>query len=185
MLMATVNRQDATPLEMRTAASSAYKLEDYSLARQLLERVLAGGFEVPGTNCHLARIYLLTDNFSEASLCADAAWQHRTEAPPYVLPRILWLKAALMLLDHNRPAISAVLGQIKTALQAPNSLMEWEMSSVMAILKPKLAEDDHTLLAALVAALSLPDRRADLEAFSAWREAAPLQLECSHSSTSP
>lgn len=170
------------PLDLRTAALDAYRLGDYALAGTLLERALAQGFEPPGTQTHLARIALVTGDVSGAATRAAQAWDCRTEAPPYVVPRILWLLLAVRLLspaDSPNPGTepSVLLGRLKTALQAEGAHLEWAMDPVLAHLETQLAPKDHALLTALVAALNFSDNLSALDAFPAWREAEPASLD--------
>jgi len=180
-LAAVARKPDATPLQLRTAALDSYKLGDSAQAIALLERVLARGFEIPGTHCHLARIGLLTDRFDDAREHAREAWEHRAEAPPYVVPRILWLQLACDLLTNphseiRNPTSAILLGRLKTALQAEGAHMEWSMGPVLEHLRANLTPDAHALLAALVAALSDVKNLPALDAFPAWRDATPRGL---------
>ena len=51
------------------------------------------------------------------------------------------------------------------------------MQPVLDHLKPRLSAPDHALLTARFAALNLREKAANLDAFPAWREAAPQALE--------
>jgi tetratricopeptide (TPR) repeat protein len=183
-LEALSRKRDATPLELRTAALDAYQIADYRLAATLLARVLSAGFEIPGTCCHLARVALLTDDVGTADATLAQAWKQRAGAPPYVAPRILWLKLANALASGAaepsavvEATLTHLLGRMKTALQAPGAHTVWAMDPVLDHLKPRLPGDAHALLAALVAALSDRANVAALDAFPAWREAEPLALD--------
>jgi hypothetical protein len=181
-IQAVTAKPDTPPLGLRTAALDAYRLGDYPLANALLERVLAHGFERPGTHGHLARIALVTGDAGAARTHAAQAWAHRAEALPYVVPRILWLQLAARLLAgpetaDPRSEPSVLLGRLKTALQTDGAQMEWSMDPVLDALKPLVSGEDHALLVDLVAALSDPDQVAGLDDLSAWREAVPMSLE--------
>jgi tetratricopeptide (TPR) repeat protein len=78
----------------RQTAGQLIKEGRYSEASEILEQLLTAGFEIPGTHSHLARVCLLTDRISEARDHAEKGWQHRAVAPPYVVPRLLWLQLA-------------------------------------------------------------------------------------------
>jgi hypothetical protein len=130
-------------------------LADYSCATRLLLRVLDAGFEIPSTCLHLARIALITGHDTGAREHVVEAWEHRGEAPPYVVPRILWLQLALL---YTRPGeepgadtAAIILGRLKTALAREGAHMEWAMAPVLAHLQPRLPAEDHALLAAAVA----------------------------------
>ena len=169
--------QSMTPQQARGIALELYKQGDYANAQTLLEQLLSHGFELPGTHCHLARIALVTGDTRGAADHAAQAWAHRADAPPYVLPRILWLQLAARLRapadsPDAGPDPAVLIGRLETALAVEGVQMEWTMDPVLDRLKAELSPEDHALLAALVAALSFPDKVADLDAFSAWRGAA-------------
>jgi tetratricopeptide (TPR) repeat protein len=171
---------DLSPLELRTLALDCYKMGDYSRAKELLNRVQEHQFELPSTHCHLARIGILSGREGEARDHAKKAWEYRSEAQPYVLPRILWLQLALAFLQNSRckssdPIPQELLGRLKAALQSPDAHVEWSMDPVLAHLKPKLPPEVHELLTALVAALSDRAKLADLDRFPAWRAAKPIR----------
>jgi len=114
-------KADTPPLEVRTAALDAYRLGDYALAQTLLERNLAQGFEPPGTRGHLARIALVTGDYAGAADHAAQGWAHRAAAPPYVIPRNLWLQLAARLLGGGASAQpdcepQRLLGRLKTGI---------------------------------------------------------------------
>jgi len=171
------DKPGTTPLQLRTLALDCYRLGDYAQAEILLRRVLDQNYELPSTHCHLARVALLLDNLSAAREHADQAWSVRAVAPPYVVPRILWLQVAGALIGGDTIAVQQQLGRLKTAMSTDDAIMEWTMDPVLAHLQPKLSPDDHALLTALVAALSFPDKLTALEHFPAWREAVAIPLE--------
>jgi len=70
-----------------------------------------------------------------------------------------------------------LLGKLKTALRSDAAFMEWTMQPILDHLKPKLSQSSHALLAALVAALNDAKSLPALDAFPAWRDAAPQPLE--------
>ena len=181
-LQAITTKADTPPLELRTAARDAYSLGDYVLAKSLLEPALAQGFEPPGTHVHLARIALVTGDPPGATDHASQAWAHRAEAPPYVVPRILWLQLAARLLapadsPDPGPDPAVLLGRLKTALAVESAHVEWTMDPVLDRLKAELSPEDHALLTALVAALSFAGKGDDLEAIPAWRDAGSLPMD--------
>ncbi len=180
-LATLANKEDATPPALRTAALDAYRLSDYALATTLLQRVLDAGFEIPGPCCHLARIALLLDDVRLARARVAQAWNQRVDAPPYVIPRILWLRLACVLaspeVEASEPGVAGVLGRLKAALHTPGAQMDWAMEPVLEHLQERLSGEDHALLTALVAALSKPANVAALDAFPAWRDAAPPPLD--------
>jgi hypothetical protein len=95
---------------------------------------------------------LLTDRHVDAHKYVSDAWAHRSEALSYVIPRILWFQIALALLENLDPLPQ--LSRLKTALQNDSAFMEWTMEPVLDKLKQNLSSDNHTLLSAIVAAMS-------------------------------
>ncbi len=174
------NMNDAPNEQVRVRALTLYKQGEYTKASELLTQLLQAGYEILGTRLHLARIALVTDDISAAREQVTAAWEHRTEAPAYVLPRLLWLKLCLALLDNGstvQPEAQQLLGALKTALQAENACLEWTMDPVLAHLQPQLPAEAHALLTALVAALSFQTNIEKLDAFPLWRDTAAQPVE--------
>jgi hypothetical protein len=128
MVKATISNKDITPLELRQAALDCFNLGDYVLAESCLVRVLNEKFEISGTNCHLARVCIVTDRFSSAQAHIEQAWLHRTEAKNYVIARILWIKIALEFLDSS--SNQNFIRQLKAVLQKEDAIMNWPMQPV-------------------------------------------------------
>jgi tetratricopeptide (TPR) repeat protein len=172
-------RPDQPPLALRSFALDAYNLADYALATDLLQHVLAAGFEPSGTHCHLARLALIQDDVPQAALHADAAWANRAAAEPYVVPRILWLQLACALLagqtTETRTAAAAI-GMLKSALAAEDVIHEWTMEPVIERLASRLSATDTDLLRDLVAAMSFPGRPDGLDALPLWRDTEPVPI---------
>jgi tetratricopeptide (TPR) repeat protein len=169
---------NVTPLQLRTLGLDAYKLGDYATTTTLLRRVLYAGFEVPSTECLLARAALMQGDQRSFRVYADQAWNHRADASPYVVPRILWLQLTGALLEEEDAAtVPALLGRLKTALSAEGAIMEWAMDPVLEHLRPQMSAESHALLATLVAAMSFPGGTAGLDQFGVWRDAPEGPLE--------
>jgi tetratricopeptide (TPR) repeat protein len=169
------DHQKYTPDQVRGIALELYNNGEYDKARELLKILLKDGFEVLSTRLHLARLALITDNYADARQHVTDAWACHTAAKPYVIARILWMQILIALID-NADAIH-ILGQLKTALLAEDVNMEWTMQPVLDHLKPRLSDNSHALLTALVAALSDRAYVEKLDAFSLWRDTAPQPLE--------
>lgn len=140
---------------MRGNALYLYEQKSYSEAKKIYQRLLMERFELPGTLTHLARLLLTTGDKAQAEIYVTMAWRHRVDAPPYVMARILWFRLCMVLLETgNREDITLILDQIKTLLQNKDAVMMWAMQPLLEQLKPKLQENDHTLLATLVETMS-------------------------------
>ena len=143
--------------QLRDMAFELYKKGKYAQAKEPLMLMLQSGYEISSTRLHLARIALVTDDIPAVRKQLNLAWKHRRGAWPYVLPRILWMKLTISLLENgkdDRPKVKKILGQLKTALQTENSHMEWTMAPVLEHLRAKLPAEAHAFLTALVAELS-------------------------------
>jgi hypothetical protein len=169
------------PEERRAAALEAYRTGDYGHAERLLRSLIVNRFEIPSTHCHLGRIMLIQDNVAEALMETSAALEHRAEASPYVIPRILWLQLALLYTwPAKAPGMDSapvILGRLKTVLAREGAHAEWTMDPVLAHLQPRLPAERYQLLAALIAALSDATKVPALEQFPAWRDVQPQLLE--------
>lgn len=174
-LEAKISKPDTKPIELRQAAGSCFNVKDYDFAEHLLNRVLDLHFEIPGTHCHLARIYLLLDRDKDAEEHIDQAWNHRDEAPAYVILRILLFRILFAMIDGTDPAL--YLSRLKTALSTDGAHMDWTMEPVLEKLRQSLSPDTHAFLTALVTALSSKENLPALDAFPAWRAAKPEPLE--------
>jgi hypothetical protein len=71
----------------------------------------------------------------------------------------------------GRSLIRQWLVSLKTVLQPEDAHVELAMDPVLAHLQSKLSAENHELLTALIAALSDSAKLAELDPFSAWREA--------------
>ena len=163
------------PAERRSAALQAYRTGDYSHAEILLRSLIADGFEVPSTHCHLGRTLLMQDRFEEAATETSTAWEHRDEASQYVVPRILWLQLALRYVspakDTGMLSAQVILARLVSALAREDAHQEWTMDPVLLHLQSRLPDGQHQFLAALVGALSDETNVSTLQQFAAWRTA--------------
>ncbi len=169
---------ECAPLAQRQRASNLVHDGKYAEAKKGYEALLSINFEVPGTCCHLARIDLLTDHDDDLADHTKQAWVHRAEAPPYVLPRILWFKLLPTLSSKNRELhMKTLLGQLKTTLKNERAFMEWRMQPALDHIKPKFSEPDHALLTALVDAFNTPENLFALDRFAIWEKTKSQPLE--------
>jgi len=170
-----IEPKEMTPLDMRKRALEYFSLDDYSKAEELLYRVLAEKFELPGTYCHLVRIFIITNRLAEAKKHIEQAWVNLTVAPVYVIARILWFKIALADLEGKSDEKS--LGQLKTVLQKEDAFMEWTMKHVLDHIKPQITEQQHAFLSSLVDGLSYKQNLAKLNDFKEWKDAKPEEID--------
>ncbi len=169
-----------TLTQARSFALEFYKRGDYAKANELLMVLVDGGFELPSSRCHLARIALMTERFSDAAREVAKAWALRAEGPAYVIPRILWLRLCLSLLElgvARTHMVPLLIGQLKSALKPDDAFMEWTMEPVLSHVQSRLHVSDYNLLSTLVAALSDRAKLHDLESSALWRDQKPISLD--------
>ncbi len=180
----------------RSQATAYYQSGNYQKARELLEELLNDNFEIVSIHTHLARIAIITDDTNGVISHTNKAWEIWQEANPYIVARILWFKLCLEYINtkskqntgifgkikslykkdiSNEPSI--ILSQLKTVLQNDNAIMLWTMEPVLEHLKPKLQENEHALLTALVAAMSYKEKLSELDNFEIWRNAVVVPIE--------
>ena len=168
-------RQRMTPEQLRGNALEHYERGEFERARQLLEALLLSGFEVVSTRLHLARIALIMDRSADAGQHVAEAWARRHDAKPYVVARILWMRALMAILDGTDCA--PFHGAAKERPGGRSAQMGWTMQPVLDHLKPRLTADDHALLSGLIAALGDRTNVEKLNAYPNWRDVAPRELE--------
>ena len=166
---------ELTPLDLRKRALEYFNLGDYKNAEKLLNSVLAEEFEIPGTFCHLSRICIITNRISKAHEYIEQAWQHRSEAPAYIMARILWFKITLTLLNYS--SNENYLGQLKIVLEKEEANTAWSMQPVLDHIKPQITMHQHLFLSALINALSDKKNMDKLNDFAEWRDAKPEEIE--------
>jgi hypothetical protein len=139
-------------VDRRYRAYGRFCERDYAGAEALLEELIAEGFELPGTHCHLARTCLVTGRFADARRHAEAAWHTREQAPTYILGRTLWFLTLFSLMDGagGRPWI----GRLKALGPSGAAVLDWTMAPVLEALRPQLSPEVHGLMSALARALS-------------------------------
>jgi tetratricopeptide (TPR) repeat protein len=162
-------KPDLAPLELRTLALDSYQVGDYAVARTLLERAVAVGFELATNHCHLARIALLLDDWPAAQEHAGLASSHLADAAVYVAPRVLWLQLATAVLTGDTSGSTHVLGQLKAKLNS-TVVNQWAMTPVLDHIRLRISPEWYALLSALVDAISVPNKVAALDQFPAWRQ---------------
>jgi len=157
------------PFDRRTKALDIYKQGNYVEAEELLRSLIAAGFEIAGTHCHRARVLLMTDRIDEARQEVARAWEHRAEAPAYVVPRILFFQLLFAMQEEANP--SSIIGTLKSTLHAEDAQMEWTTQPLLEHFKPRFKPEAYALLEAIAAAINSRAAIAELDDFPLWREA--------------
>ena len=164
----------------RLQAFKLYSEGQYSKSENLLRRVLEAGFEISGTRCELALVLIMMDKDDDAKHEISLAWENRSNAKPYIIPRILFLKLTFLLLETGGDLqatgqITTLLGKIQTALKYDNAYKPWRIKPVLDHIKDRLSFDSYELLrniSSSVSSVNLYNRNMEnLENMPLWREA--------------
>lgn len=169
LLALEANPDNATPLQLRESSIQYILRGQYQKAEEMLKRILQHNFELSSTHCHYARVCLMTDRLSEAKEHIKEAIKFCDEAKLYVKARIIWFQILFDFLDGRNA--ENYLSQLKTILKEEDAFMDWTMHLVLDHIKSKISEQNHSLLTALVAALSNKENVDKLNEFKEWREA--------------
>jgi proteasome accessory factor A len=154
------------PYARRQDAADRILSGDYAGAEAILRVLLEERFCLPSTNCHLARVLLMTNREAEAREQISQGWAIYRNAPTYVVGRMLFFQIVFALFDGVD--ISALTAQIKAILQQPGADLDWTIRPMLDHLRPRFSEADSRFLEALAAALSNIRARPRLEDFPQW-----------------
>jgi hypothetical protein len=110
---------------------------------------------------------MLTDRDTDALAEVKLAWEHCAGAPPYVPQRLHFLQALFAILNGTSP--TEALQNLKTELERPDAMMEWDLRRLLDHLKPRLTPEANELLEALSAAINDRAAMKHLETLPAWK----------------
>jgi hypothetical protein len=164
----------ADPYAVRLEAYQSYLQGRYERAEALLRGLIRRGFEPADTHSHLARTLIMLDRLSEARVVVGTAWGLRATAPSDVIARVLWFQSYFSLIDGTDPGVS--LGRLKGLLMSTEAFNSWALQPLLDRIRTTVSREAFGLLSAIFDAWSNRERLPDLEAFPAWRTAAPLDL---------
>lgn len=161
--------EQENPYSRRQEAADRILCGDFAGAEVLLRGLLAERFALPSTNCHMARVLLMTDRESEAREQINQAWAIRGQADAYVVPRILFFRCIFAIFDNAE--MSSVVDQIRSALRESLSRSDWTILPMLNHLRSRLGDPNYEFLKALAAVLSGSDAESILEEYPQWRNA--------------
>ena len=138
----------------------------------LLRALLVERFCLPSTNCHMARVLLMTNREEEAREQIRQGWFIHRNAPTYVVGRMLFFRIIFALFDGAE--ISDLVEQLKAILQQPGADLDWTIRPMLEHLRPRFSEVDYRFLDALAATLSNIRNLPQLEPFPQWAGTAVL-----------
>lgn len=159
---------------MRQSALNYIQEGLFDKALELYQRLLAVDFESAGTHSHIARVFLLTDNWDAASKELDLAWKVRGTAAKYVIPRILFMKALVALIFGNDPIEH--LSEIKGCLKDSRAHLDWTIKPVLDHLTPHMTPSALDLMRVLAQVLCNRDALPSLEAMPDWQVISSIEL---------
>jgi hypothetical protein len=154
------------PYARRQDAADRILSGDYAGAEALLRVLLEERFCLPSTNCHLARVLLMTDRESEAREQISLGWAIHHNAPTYVVGRMLFFQIIFALFDGVD--ITLLVEQIKAVLQLSGADLDWTIHPMLDHLRTRFSDADFSFLEALAAALSNIRALPQLEQFAQW-----------------
>jgi proteasome accessory factor A len=160
------------PYARRQEAADRILAGDFEGAEALLRVLLAERFCLPSTNCHMARVLLMTHREAEAREQISRGWAIHRNAPTYVVGRMLFFRIIFALFDGAD--ISDLVEQLKATLQQPGADLDWTIRPMLDHLRPRFSEVDFRFLEALAATLSNIRNLPQLEPFPQWAGTAVL-----------
>jgi len=143
--------READPYQLRSEAMDKLEKHDYEEAERIYLQMIKMDFELPGTLCHLARAQLLRQDENAARKSINRAWKIRDKAPNYVLPRILFFKIMLTMLENKNPA--KWIYELKSALKDESCFMVWTIKPTVNHYQSRLPDDDLSILMILAEVL--------------------------------
>ena len=168
--------QTESLVQVRSLALDLFLAGRQEAADRLYRGLLERGFQEPGTRVHLARVLLMSDRVAEVRASIAAAWrclrrsdQGTDDIPPYVRPRILFLRI-LCAMRAGRPH-AALVAHLKRALEANPKQEPWSIAPVIDHIRPGLSAADGEFLTALAEAINDADQLEQLDAFPLWAAA--------------
>jgi len=151
---------------LRSQAFDKFAEGDFSGAEIIYRKMIEMNFELPGTLCHLARVQLLMHQEKEAFDTVDRAWKSETRALHYVIPRILFLKIFLSILDGV--SFKAWTDRLNTYFNGDSDLMQWDIRIVIEAYRERLQREHYNFLFVLADVISGNEKSAALEQFEFW-----------------
>jgi hypothetical protein len=160
---------------LRSHALELYHFADYEKASAVYRKMLVYKFEMPGTLAHLARLELTRGDLAQAEVFLINGWRLRSEAPSYVLVRILYLIVFMSMLRSVQ--FEKWLGCLKEVMNRPDSKMQWDMDRLLERYKKELTPDHFNLLKVLLKVLSGEDDEGELNKSEMWKTVTPIVFE--------
>lgn len=149
--------------------------KDHDEAEQLYRRALELDSNNVSSSANYGELLLIKGQTAEADKLTARAWRLNTGQTNY-LAAGLALNSGLAAKIEQRDDAPA-LGRLKSLLTTGFERDNWSFDEVLILTQARLAEVDCLLYAALAAAILDADKVAELDAFSRWRDIAPIALD--------
>ena len=165
---------ESDPYYLRSKAWDNLDKGEFAVAEKIYQGLIEQKFELPGTYCHLARVQLLMRDEKAASKSVASAWKLRTEALKYVVPRIIFLKILILLIENRNPFFWII--RIKALLTTDSASLDWDIETTIKTYELQLSELNFVFLLALAEAIQRKDKVEKLETFAIWKMRIPKLL---------
>lgn len=165
---------ESDPYYLRSKALNNLEKGEFAVAEKIYLDLIEQKFELPGTYCHLARVQLLRHDEKAARKSVASAWKLRTEALKYVVPRIIFLKILLLMIENRNPFFWII--RLKALLVDDTARMEWDIEATIKAYELQLSEQNYLFLLALAEAFQRKDKVEKLEMFGIWKKRTPKLL---------
>ncbi len=141
-------------------------------AEKIYLHLIEIGFEVPGTYCHLARLYLLSNRDRMARKMVTRAWKLRRDAKVYAIPRILFFKIFFCLCGNTNPGYW--IRKMKTILSDCDCTLNWDVNLTIEAVKPKLNAETTEFLVALSQVISGDAEKEIMLGYNLWKQSGKI-----------
>ena len=150
-LLAVRGNFEVNPHLLRSKALDMLEKKQYAEAEKIYRQMIELDFELPGTLCHLARVQLLSGQEKEAEKSVRKAWDRRSKASKYVVPRIIFFKI-LFLMIRNQDC-SLWISRMGKELHNQDLGLEWHIQPLLESFKSRLSPENHQVLVTLAESL--------------------------------
>ena len=150
-LLAAGGNFEVNPYLLRSKAMDMLEKKEYIEAEKIYRQMIELDFELPGTLCHLARVQLLSGQEKEAEKSVRKAWDRRSKALKYVVPRIIFFKVLFLMIRNQN--YSLWISRMGKELQNQDSCLEWHIQPLLESYKSRLSPENHQVLVTLAESL--------------------------------
>ena len=154
-LLSKCGNFEVNPHLLRSKAMDMLEKKQYAEAEKIYRQMIELDFELPGTLCHLARVQLLSGQEKEAEKSVRKAWDRRSKALKYVVPRIIFFKILFLMIRNQN--YSLWISRMGKELRNQDSCLEWHIQPLLESYKSRLSPENHQVLVTLAESLQNKD----------------------------